>query len=160
MDAISVTGNTDGAAGVEGFGGRPRSWRRRSAVVGAVGLAVAVIVTAAVTVALTRGEGDKSKLRALVQEFATSAEADPFQAATMLCREERETFDQSVNPDLVLPESPTKPEVSISGILIESDLASATIEPPSGPTRRMYFRKENGTWTVCAPAGDPATRRP
>jgi hypothetical protein len=161
VDAIGFAGDTDHAHGVErvggqrGVGGQPGLWRRRWMVGGTVALTVAVLVTA-ITVALTRGDDDESEIRALVQEFATAVETDPFQAATMLCLEEREIFEQTVNPDLVLPESPTKAEVSISEIVVESDVASAKVEPRSGPARRIYFRKENGIWTVC----DPASRTP
>lgn len=131
----------------------PRKWRRRPVMVGAIALTLAVMVSAA-SVALDRGEDGGSQFHDLVQRFATSVEADPFEAAAMLCQEEREIFEQNATPDIDLPEAPLKPKVSVSAVVVEGDVASATVKLASGQSGRMYFRKEKGMWTVCAPA-DP-----
>ncbi|MGI8721827.1 MAG: hypothetical protein ACR2JG_06320 [Geodermatophilaceae bacterium] len=74
----------------------------------------------------------------------------------MLCQEERELFEQEINPDLVLPESPPAvPEIAVSDVVVTRELASAVIRrPPDNVPAPLYFRRERGMWTVCAPAED------
>lgn len=132
----------------------PGKWRRPMTI-GAIALTLPVIVSAAIF-ALARGEDGESQVRDLVQRFATSVEVNPFEAAAMLCQEEREIFEQNANPDIDLPEAPLKPKVSVSAVVVQGDVASAMVKPPVGPSRRMYFRKEKGLWTVCAPAAPSA----
>jgi hypothetical protein len=138
---------------------RVEPWRRRRVEVVIACLVLAVLVVGLVAV-LTRQQDDESQIRALVRDFAIAVAADPFAAAKMLCASEREAFEEQIDPELVLPESPPKPRVSVSGVHVEGLVASATVQPPSGPPSRMYFLKEKKGWTVCAPAGDRADGGP
>ena len=155
LNGISGAAKHDRTQVPEPDGRPPRMWRRGPVMVGAVALTLAVLVAAA-TIALMRDKDDGSQIRDLIQKFATSVEADPVEAAAMLCQEEREIFEQEIDPDLRLPEAPLKPKISVSRVRVEGDMASATVKPASGPSRRMYFRKEKGIWTVCAPAAPAA----
>jgi hypothetical protein len=100
--------------------------------------------------------GDAEQIHTLVQVFAAAVDADPFRAATMLCSEEREFFEDTINPDLVLPKYPPQaPPIAVSDVVVDGDMASAVIRrPPASIPIRMYFRREGGAWTVCAPVED------
>ncbi len=102
------------------------------------------------------GPGDAHEIRALVQAFATAVEADPYHASTMLCSQEREHFELHSESDMVLPKYPPKaPPIAVSDVVVDGDLASAVIRrPPASIPVRMYFLREGGAWTVCAPVED------
>ncbi|MBA3411437.1 MAG: hypothetical protein H0U15_11515 [Geodermatophilaceae bacterium] len=104
----------------------------------------------------TRLSDDAEQIRALVEAFVQATRTDLFEAAKMLCRQERETFEEQVDPDHVLNESPIAlPPIAVSDIVVDGDMASAMIRrPPASRQTRMYFLREDGAWTVCAPVED------
>lgn len=128
-------------------------------VVGGI-LSAVVVATGVVAFFLLNrapAETEEDRIAQLVQDFSVSVDGtDTSEAAAMLCDEERELFEERVDPDLPEPETADEtPDIDVSDVRIEGDLASALImRPPDDEAVTMYFRKESDEWTVCAPVED------
>ncbi|MPY59338.1 Rv0361 family membrane protein [Streptomyces spongiae] len=103
---------------------------------------------------------DESRIRKLVEDFAVAVDRDQQSVVLrLLCTAEAEALreDDSFDPSEPRPtDSPSVRPVKVAGIRVDGAIASARVTRPSQPAVTLYFRKEKGTWKVCAPAADTA----
>ncbi|MFG1779203.1 hypothetical protein ACGFIG_22610 [Micromonospora sp. NPDC049048] len=101
---------------------------------------------------------DETRIRTLVEEFAVAVDRDDQPAIlNLLCAEEAEEImaDDDFDPSQAPPaDVPSPRPVTVTDIRVDGSTASATVTRASQPGVTLHFRKENGTWKVCAPAGD------
>jgi ketosteroid isomerase-like protein len=136
--------------------GRPRPWWIAGAVAGILLVATAGIVFA---VAATREDSDEAGIRRLVADFALAVDrGDQQRLVRLLCAEEATEVKESdgYNPgrDGEYDRSVTEAPATTSDIKVTGDTAQARISRPGQDPTTLYFRKEDGSWTVCAQAGD------
>ena len=146
-------------------GGHPR----RGLIVAA---AVVLLVVAAGAVAwivfgrsggaTTAPDTDETRLTRLTADFALAVErADQVRALSLMCTEEAEEVKDSEGYDPsfdgAADTSVTAAPVTLTDIVVTGDTARGTVSRPGQDPNTLYFRKENGAWTVCAPAGDQVT---
>ncbi|WP_433392667.1 Rv0361 family membrane protein [Micromonospora sp. KLBMP9576] len=102
---------------------------------------------------------DETRIRKLVEDFAVAVDSDDQPGIlNLLCAEEAEELmaDDDFDPSQAPPaEVPSPRPVTVADIRVDGGTASATVTRPSQPDVTLHFRKENGAWKVCAPAGDP-----
>src|SRR5574337_259366 len=98
---------------------------------------------------------DPSKIKVLLSVFSeTVSQGDPQKIARFICREESEPYLDSVAAPQGDVANPQKPMFKVGGVVVHGNAASATLIFQNNQTQTMYFRKEDGKWTVCAPAKD------
>ncbi|MFE9204269.1 hypothetical protein [Micromonospora sp. NPDC007230] len=102
---------------------------------------------------------EESRIRSLVNDFAAAVDReDQSTILNLLCTAEVEEFmgDDDFDPSSEpLADPPSVRPVTIADVRISADIASAQVTRPAQPTVTLHFlRKEDGTWKVCAPAGD------
>jgi hypothetical protein len=124
----------------------------------AAGLVVAVVAAVLLTTALTGGGRDQARIRTVVDRFAAAVQSeDQARIVGLLCAEEAAdiTEDDDYDPAGTrvdgTPDKPVFP-VHASNIHITGDVASARVTSAFQQPTTLYFRKEGGTWKVCAPA--------
>lgn len=133
--------------------------RRRKQVWLYAVLAVVVITVASAVAAIAAYDhyqnSDPARIKALIGAFSDSvSRGNPQEIATLMCREEAEPYlDAAADPGGELANAP-KPKFRIGDIVVHGDAASATLIFRDDQTQTMYFRKNAGKWTVCAPAKD------
>ena len=111
---------------------------------------------------LTR-DSDEAEIRQLVRDFAAATDyTDTRTIVSLLCTEEAEgiTESGSYDPDdpdrmgpVAMPEDWRPPPVETSEVRVVGDVASALVRRDER-SFTLYFRREGGHWTVCAPAAD------
>jgi hypothetical protein len=140
--------------------GRPprtrRAWWIAGAVTGVLLVATAGIILA---VAVMREDDDEAGIRRLVADFALAVDrGDQARLVGLLCAEEASEVKDSDGyapaRDGQYDRSVTEAPVTTSDITVTGDTARARISRPGQDPTTLSFRKENGSWTVCAPAGD------
>ncbi|MBO9556209.1 hypothetical protein [Cellulomonas sp.] len=133
--------------------------RRRAIVVVAVAVGVLVVVGAVVArVLVARSHSDEARIRTLVSQFAVVVD-DEDQAGilALMCTEEAAdiTDDDDYDPSRPPPvDPPPHRPVRVSDVHVVGEVASAHITRPDQPGATLWFRKEDGRWTVCAHAQD------
>jgi hypothetical protein len=99
------------------------------------------------------------RTRMLVEHFAVAVARDDQPAVLkLLCASEAEALmeDDDFDPSQAPPDgSAAVRPVTVADIRITGDTASARVTRPGQQDVTLHFRKESGTWKVCAPAGDP-----
>ncbi|GIF09882.1 Rv0361 family membrane protein [Actinoplanes siamensis] len=120
--------------------------------------AVLVVAVAAIVIVLVvrRGSADRNSITEVATTFATAiANSDQAGVLSVLCAEESEeiTEDDDYDPNAAAGAGDAKPQVSVSELKVAGDTASAQVSQDGQPAATLYFRKESGTWKVCAPAG-------
>ncbi len=131
--------------------------RRRSWLIAVVAVVVLGIAGGATAFALYNQSKntEPSKIKGLVNDFAQAVgEGNPQTIAGFMCAEEAGPFLDTVEDPGGEAAGATTPPFEIVDITVKADVASATLSFPGSETQTMYFRKENGKWTVCAPAKD------
>lgn len=149
---------------------RPPSWLRRHWVLlvvaaGSVGLLILVAAGIVISVVVARANSDEAKIAAVVDDFAVAVDqSDQATILTLLCAEEASSITEDDDYDPAdngpVTGQQKRPSVSTSDIRVNGDTASAKIARPSQPDTTLYFRKEDGGWKVCAPAGDQVSVTP
>lgn len=149
--------------------GGPR--RRRVLAVTAV-VVGALVVTGAVVarVLVARATSDEARIRALVSQFAVVVDGeDQDGILALMCREEAEdiTDDDDYDPSRPPPTDPPPPRpLRVFDVRVDGTIASARITRPGQPGTTLWFREEDGRWTVCshaeqdAAAGSPLAPTP
>ncbi|WP_430784135.1 hypothetical protein [Actinoplanes sp. G11-F43] len=127
------------------------------------GVTAFLLVVAGVVWAVSSG-GDgpaevteEDRIRDLISEFALAVDReDQASILRLLCAEEADEiragadFDPTLDGDVDVAVSAAP--VSVTDLQITGDTARAGITRPAREPATLAFRKENGTWTVCAPA--------
>jgi hypothetical protein len=123
-------------------------------LVGVVVLGIAGGATAWVLFA-QNADVEPGKIRALTDDFAKAvATGNPQNIATMMCQEEAEPYLEQVEQPDGEAQASDDPGFEIGDVKVKGDAAEATLNFKSGGSQQMYYRKENGKWTVCEPAKD------
>ncbi|OBH01573.1 hypothetical protein [Mycobacterium sp. E3247] len=124
------------------------------AVLAVIAVAVGVGV-ASVTAYAHYRNSDPVKIKALIVAFSDSVnEGNPQKIASFMCREEAEPhLDSAVDPGGEPAQAP-RPKFRIGDVVVHGNAASAALTFQDNQTQTMYFRREDGRWTVCAPAKD------
>lgn len=130
-------------------------------IIGAAGVLVLAVVAAGafIVVRSARANSDEARIRRLVADFALATErVDQAWVLRLLCTEEAEEVQESdgyaPTRDGEYDTSVTEAPVTTSDIKVTQDTAQARISRPGQESSTLFFRKENGSWTVCAPVGD------
>lgn len=98
---------------------------------------------------------DSTKIKALINAFSESvSKGNPQEIAGLMCREEAEPYLDSVADPGGEVANADKPKFKIGGVVVRGNAASANLLFQDNHSQTMYFRKEEGRWTVCAPAKD------
>lgn len=96
---------------------------------------------------------EPSKIRALMDDFSkAAASGNPQAMANLMCAEEAGPFLDTVEYPQGDVGPAENPAFDIGDITVKGDVASATLNFKGSESQQLYFRKENGKWTVCAPA--------
>lgn len=140
----------------------PPHGRGRLVLLVAAGALVVVAGVVVAVVALTRPRGDEADIRALVDRFALAVDReDQAAVVALLCAQEAAdiTEDDDYDPanDGGLATQPPHRDVRTSQVQVTGDVASARVERPEQDATTLWFRKEDGVWTVCAYAQEDAT---
>jgi ketosteroid isomerase-like protein len=121
----------------------------------AAGLVLAVVAAVLLT---TGGNRDQAKIRTVVNRFAAAVQnEDQARIVGLLCAEEAAdiTEDDDYDPAATrvdgTRDKPVFP-VHASNIRVTGDVASARVTSAFQRPTTLYFRKERGTWKVCASA--------
>lgn len=120
-----------------------------------------VVVTGIAAIALYEHHknSDPSKIKALISAFSDTVNGgNPEKIASLMCREEAEPYLGAAADAEGEAANPQKPAFRIGDVVVRGNAASATLLFQDNRTQTMYFRKENGAWTVCAPAKDQLQR--
>jgi hypothetical protein len=130
--------------------------RRRSGWVLAAVVVVVVAVAGGATafVVYTQlKDSEPRKIEALINNFSAAVSSgNPQTIASFMCAEEAAPFlDFVEDPGTEAPIADQRP-FEIGEITVRGDAASAVLKFPGSESQTMYFRKEDGEWTVCAPA--------
>ena len=128
-----------------------------------VGVAGAVLAAGVLAGCQKQDESDDAQIRRVVDQFATAVDrVDQPAILALLCTEEADEMreDDDFDPDAAPLADPKTRSVQASDIHVDADTASARISRPDQPDTTLWFRREGGTWKVCAPAGDEATPSP
>ncbi|MGC4879372.1 hypothetical protein ACLQ26_24305 [Micromonospora sp. DT43] len=142
---------------------------RHKLIVAAAVLLLVVVAGAVAWMAFGRSGGagtppdtDETRLTRLTADFALAVErADQVRVLSLMCAEEAEEvkdgegYDPSF--DGAADTSVTAAPVTLADVVVTGDTAQGTVARPGQDPNTLYFRKEKGTWTVCAPAGDQVT---
>lgn len=129
---------------------------------------MAVVVAVGAVLFLTVGRGpdnsDDAQIKRLVTNFADAANsADQAKLISLLCAEETsgitdsEDYDPANDGGVV---TTTKLVIVTSDVRVTGAIASAKITRPDRSTGMLYFRREGGRWTVCAPAAHQLVASP
>ncbi len=93
--------------------------------------------------------GDEADIRALIQAFA-----DAVPGGARALRAGDQPGSGAAGVTAAVPEIAVS-DVVVSDVVVTRELASAVIRrPPDNVPAPLYFRRERGMWTVCAPAED------
>ncbi|QCB94770.1 hypothetical protein [Cellulomonas shaoxiangyii] len=149
-------------------GGGARAGRRGRVVALVVAVAVVVAGVVVAYVLATRPPSEEARIQELVTQFARAVDRENLSdIVALLCEEEAEGIleDDDYDPDAGGTEeggADSRP-VEASDVRVTGDVASAVVSRPGQPDTTLWFRIEEGRWTVCAPAGDepeptPGTR--
>ncbi|MER5218506.1 hypothetical protein ABT063_50565 [Streptomyces sp. NPDC002838] len=137
-----------------------RIWKR-SRVIAVVAAGVLLLAACGVGLYLmvrTPADTDETRIRTLVEDFAAAVDRDEQSTILkLLCSSEAQEITQDDDFDPSRPPPSPQPSVrpvEVAEIRVENDTASARVTRPAQSAVRLYFRKEKGTWKVCAPAGD------
>ncbi len=132
--------------------------RRRVIVVTAVAVGVLVVAGAVVGTLVARSHSDEARIRTLVSTFAVVVDdEDQDGILALMCTEEAAdiTGDDDYDPSRPPPvDPPPHRPVRVSDVRVDGEVASAHITRPDQPGATLWFRKEDGRWTVCAHAQD------
>jgi len=136
-----------------------RPSRRRAIVVTTVAVGALVVVGAVVAgVLVARSHSDEARIRTLVSQFAAVVDdEDQDGILSLMCQEEAAdiTADDDYGPSRPPPvDPPPHRPVRVSDVRVDGEVASAHITRPGQPGATLWFRKEDGRWTVCAHAQD------
>lgn len=107
---------------------------------------------------------DETRIRGLVEDFAAAVDQRRQSSIVdLLCADEAEEFqaDDDFEPSpepLAAP--PSARPVTATDIRVLGETATAAVSRPGQQDVTLSFRKENGAWKVCAPAGDARTPTP
>ncbi|WP_173161652.1 contact-dependent growth inhibition system immunity protein [Phytohabitans suffuscus] len=99
---------------------------------------------------------DDLLIRDLTRAFAAAVDRGvPRQIAALMCADEAESFLDNVNdPDPDDPDEPVEePTVDVPRIRVFGEVALARFTRPY-TAGTLFFRREDGRWTVCADAED------
>lgn len=96
--------------------------------------------------------GDADQLRLLVERFNAAAQFRPEDAVAMLCAEEREAAQRELLTGFPDARTGDPSPVTVGEVVVRNGVASAQVTPANGLVATLYFRREQGAWTVCAPA--------
>lgn len=97
---------------------------------------------------------EPAKIKALISDFAHAVGGgDPQTIAGLMCKQEAESFLENAEDVDGAADSAT-PAFEIGDVTVHGDVASATLKFKDREPQTLYFRKESGKWTVCAPAKD------
>jgi hypothetical protein len=135
----------------------PPRRRARIWLIGVVTIVVLGIAGGATAwVLLAQNEDiEPAKIRTLTNDFAKAvATGNPQKMAAMMCADEAQPFLDNVEQPDGESEPPADPGFDIGDVKVKGDVAAATLNFKGGGTQQLYFRKENGKWTVCDPAKD------
>jgi hypothetical protein len=147
----------------------PTDQRRGSRrwIIGGVAAILLIVATAGTVfaVAHARADNDEARIRRLVADFAWATDrTDQAQIIRLLCAEEAQELKDSdgydPSNDGRYDPSATRVPVTTGDIRVSGDTAQARISRPNQEPVTLHFRKEHGSWTVCAPAGDTADPDP
>jgi hypothetical protein len=103
---------------------------------------------------------DESLITDLIEAFSIAVErAVPRDLAALMCADEAESFLDNISD----PESegvvPVREQaVHVLAVRVFDDLALARFTRSTEEVRTLYFRREDGRWTVCADAEDELSR--
>jgi hypothetical protein len=96
---------------------------------------------------------EPAKIRALTDDFAKAvATGNPQKIAGYMCADEAEPYLENAEIQDGDAEGPKDSGFEIGDITVKGDVASATLKFRESESQQLYFRKENGKWTVCEPA--------
>jgi hypothetical protein len=96
---------------------------------------------------------EPAKIRALIGDFSkATANGNPRAMASFMCAEEAGPFLDTVEDPQGDVGASENPAFDIGDITVKGDVASATLNFKGSESQQLYLRKENGKWTVCAPA--------
>ena len=137
----------------------PPPKKRRRMLWGSV-IAVAIVLigggaTAAVLYIRDQNEknSDPRKIESLVSDFSDAVNnGDTGRIAGLMCSEEAKTFQDAVGQVSGAPDNQQKSKYEVRDVTVHGNAASAKIVFTGSREQMMYFRKESGKWTVCAPA--------
>ena len=100
-----------------------------------------------------RQDAEPAKIRALIDDFSKAVnKGSPQAMAGFMCAEEAGPFLDTVEDLGGEVAAPENPAFEVGDITVKGDVASATLNFKGSESQQLYFRKENGKWTVCAPA--------
>ena len=130
----------------------PRRGGRRWVIV-AVAVVVLSVAGGATGYVLYHQNSDPTKIEALINDFSDAVtNGNPQTIAGFMCREEAQTYLDAVEEFGGELANPQNPAFEIGDITVRGDAASAVLKFQGSEGQTIYFRKEDGTWTVCAPA--------
>jgi hypothetical protein len=138
----------------------PAATRKRAWLLLALGAGLVLLLGLGITayVVVARSNSDEEKIRRVIGDFAVAVDRqDQARVIALLCEEEADDIREDDDYDPANDggvDPPAKTPVDVSDIRVNGDVASARISRPSRPDATLYFRREAGTWKVCAPAGN------
>ena len=131
--------------------------QKRAALIAAAAGVVVLAVAGVVASRIVR-KSDGARIARLVTNFTTAVDThDQATTLSLLCKDEAAGLadNDDYPPGEDAGPSTTqhvKSAVKTSGIRIVGNVASARFKRPSNASGTLYFRREGGHWTVCAPA--------
>lgn len=130
---------------------------KRRAVIGAI-VATTILAAGGVGAYLVvdlGGGDDEAEIRQLVDQFALAVDAEDLATVTeLLCEEEVAALvdDGDYDPDVQRVEVDPDTNYEVTDVRVADDVASAHFARPPDSGDTLYFRREAGSWSVCAPA--------
>jgi hypothetical protein len=99
---------------------------------------------------------DESLIADLIEAFSVAVErAVPRELAALMCADEAESFvDNISDPEPEGVEPVGEHTVDVLAVRVFGDLAVARFMRSTEDVRTLYFRREDGRWTVCADGED------
>lgn len=108
---------------------------------------------------LLLSNSDTARIRQVVDRFAIAVDADDQTTIlAVLCTEEATTItedDDYIPADGEEPATAAPPggsPVTTSDVQVRGDVAAAAVARAGRTPVTLYLQKENGSWTICAPA--------
>src|ERR1700737_3589841 len=134
----------------------PPPKKRRRLLWGSIIVLVIALIGAGATAAVlyiqnqNEKNSDPRKIEALVGDFSDAVTSgDAGRIAGLMCDEEAKAFQDAIEKTDGAPDNQTKLEYQVRDVTVHGDAASAKIAFKDSREQAMYFRKENGKWTVC-----------
>jgi hypothetical protein len=108
---------------------------------------------------------DAEKITAVTTEFLRNDDTNQTtKAASCLCQAQAELYLETAhNQQLTAPDTRidgvTTPDARVEGVTVRGNVASARVTIGPGDTVTLYYREENGKWTICDDAIDQFTQQ-